>query len=76
MLMSDENNESYEIMRNEDVIVRDIVENEKKETFRQLIFTTSPTEVQSEIKLRLTSKAKIKNSKDIKYITLPTAEKF
>lgn len=76
LLMSDENNETYVLMQNEEIIIRDIVENEKKETFRQLIFKTSPTEVQSEIKLRLTSKAKIKNSKDVNYIQLPTSEKF
>jgi hypothetical protein len=75
MLFSDSRNEMYEVYRGQGFSIRDVVENEKKETFRQLIFHDAPNEVQSEIKLILTSKAKAKNDKE-KYVTLPTIDRY
>jgi hypothetical protein len=49
MLMSDENEQMEIIFENDNLIVRDVVENESKNTLRQLIFRSSPTEIQSEV---------------------------
>lgn len=76
MLFSDSRNEMYEVHRGSGFTIRDVVENEKKETFRQLIFHDAPNEVQSEIKLLLTSKAKAKSDKEKSYVTLPTIERY
>ena len=75
MLFSDSKNENYDIHRGQGFSIRDVVENDKKETFRQLIFHDAPNEVQSEIKLILTSKAKAKADKDT-YTVLPTIERY
>lgn len=75
MLMSNSSNETYDVYRENDFMVRDIVENERKETFRQLIFNEHESETQSEIKLTLTTKAKAKSDPD-RYIILPTIQKY
>jgi spermidine synthase len=76
MNINDEGGETYSILDNSDFIVRDVVENEKKETFRQLIFKSNKKEIQSEVKLLLTSKTKVKNANENEYISLPTCEKY
>jgi hypothetical protein len=75
MLFSDSKNENYEVYRDNNIIIKDMVESEHKETYRQLIFTDAPNEVQSEIKLILTSKSKAKADKDT-YTVLPTVKRF
>jgi hypothetical protein len=74
MLMSDNKKETYELFKNDKYIVRDIVENDNKDTFRQLIFTNNIHEVQSEMKLILVSNKKSKS--DDTLIPLPTNERF
>lgn len=75
MLFSDSKNEQFEIYRDNKVLIKDMEENEKKETFRQLIFFDAPNEVQSEIKLILTTKTKAKNDPDY-YSPVPTISKY
>jgi hypothetical protein len=75
MQFSDSSNESYNIYETNQFLIRDIVENEKKETFRQLIFHNAPNEVQSEIKLILTLKNKAKSDKET-YTILPTIDRY
>ena len=76
MLMSDENEQMEIIFENDNLIVRDVVENESKNTLRQLIFRSSPTEIQSEVKLTLTSRNNIKNDKENKYIPVFTIDRY
>jgi hypothetical protein len=75
MLMSDNKNESYEVYRENSFLVRDIIENEKKETFRQLIFNDHESETQSEVKIFLTTKSKAKSDPE-HYTILPTIQKY
>jgi hypothetical protein len=75
MQFSDSSNETYEVYNTNRFLIRDIVENEKKETFRQLIFHDAPNEVQSEIKLLLSMKNKAKNDTET-YTTLPTIARY
>jgi hypothetical protein len=75
MLMSDNKNESYEVYKENSFMVRDIIENEKKETFRQLIFNEHQSEIQSEVKLVLTTKSKAKSDPE-NYTILPTIQKY
>ena len=76
MLMSDDNEQMEIVYENNDLIVRDVVESETKNNLRQLIFKSSPTEIQSEIKLTLTSRNNIKNDKEKKYIPVFTVDKY
>ena len=76
MLMSDENNEMNTIFTNENLRVVDVVDNERKDILRQLIFLQSPNEIQSEIKISLTSKKNIKNDHENKYHPIFTSEKY
>jgi len=74
-LMSDTKNENHEIYKENSFSIRDIIDDEKKITFRQLIFNEHQSETQSEIKLILTSKPKAKSDPE-NYIILPTIEKY
>ena len=76
MLMSDENNETNRIFTNDSLMVIDVVDNERKDILRQLIFLQSPNEIQSEIKISLTSKTNIKNDHEKKYHPIFTSEKY
>ena len=76
MLMSEENEQIEIIYENNDLIVRDVVENGSKNNLRQLIFKSSPTEIQSEIKLTLTSRNNIKNDKEKKYLPVFTVDRY
>lgn len=71
-------NENIEFTKIEDSkggLVRDCFDLKKKENSRRLIPFLNPNDVQCEIKLTLTSKAKIKQEQD-KYIPLITGEKY
>ena len=72
-LISDSSVEKYDVYRGEGILIRDIVENGTKDMYRQLLFTNNENEIQSEVKLKLSSKVK---AKEDKYIILPTADKF
>jgi hypothetical protein len=74
MLMSDPKSESTKVYGDERITIQDVVESGKKESFRQLIFNDNETEIQSEIKLILTSNSNVKNDKA--YIPLPTINKY
>jgi hypothetical protein len=74
LLLSNPRSEEYEICRENGLVIKDVVENENKDTFRQLVFLDNPNEVQSEVKLILTSKNKVKS--DSNYIGLPTIDKY
>ena len=77
MMINEDNGEYHIIKETSELIIQDVIENKKKETYRQLIFKSSPHEIQCEIKLLLTSKTKIKNDNNlINYIQLPTCSKF
>ena len=76
MLMSDDNEQMEILYENKDLIVRDVVESGTKNNLRQLIFKSSPTEIQSEIKLTLTSRNNIKNDKEKKYIPVFTLDRY
>lgn len=75
MLLSDNKAETHELFSNDKYIVRDFVENENKVTFRQLLFTENPNEIQSEIKLTLSTKAKLKNTAH-NLTSLPTIDRY
>ena len=51
MLMSDENQKKEFVLYGNNFVIIDIVDNEIKDTFRQLLFKARPNEVQTEIKL-------------------------
>jgi hypothetical protein len=74
LLLSNPSSEEYEIYRENGLVIKDVVENENKDTFRQLVFLDNPNEIQSEVKLILTSKNKVKS--DSSYIPLPTLDKY
>ena len=76
MLMSDENQKIESVFIGKQIVVRDIIDNERKDTFRQLLYKARPNEVQTEIKLLLSSQTKIKKEKDLLYIPLETEEKL
>jgi spermidine synthase len=76
MLMGEENNETNNVFINDTLKVVDVVDNEKKDILRQLIFLESPNEIQSEIKISLTSKKNIKNDRENKYHPIYTTEKY
>lgn len=75
MMMSDSKEESTEVYSDEELIIRDSIDQEKKDTYRQLVFTNYKTEVQTEVKLHLTSKTSL-NKEPWKYSSVETAEKF
>ena len=72
-VISDSSVEKYEIYRNNGIVIRDVEESGTKEMYRQLMFQNNENEIQSEVKLKLSSKVK---AKDSGYIVLPTADKF
>ena len=75
MMMTDSKQESTEVFSNDSFIIRDTIDAENKDVFRQLAFKDHNTEVQTEVKLHLTSKTTI--SKDPwKYSIVETAEKY
>ena len=76
MLMSDENQKIESVIIGKQIVVRDIIDNERKDTFRQLLYKARPNEVQTEIKLLLSSQTKIKKEKDLLNIPLETEEKL
>lgn len=76
MLMSEPRNESSLIVyENDKFIIRDTIEAENKDTFRQLVFKENKSEIQTEIKLNLTSKTSI-NKNPENYSPVYTIEKF
>jgi hypothetical protein len=75
MMMSDSKEESTEVFSNEEFSVRDLIDAEKKDTYRQLVFKEYKSEVQTEVKLHLTSKTSI-NKEPEKYSIVETADKF
>ena len=77
MLMSDENQKMSFVYSGNNFIIRDIVDNERKDTFRQLLYKARPNEVQTEIKLILSSMNKIKKEENsFNYIPLFTIERL
>lgn len=68
--------ERMEIFIDDDLIIQDVIENDAKDTFRQIVFKASPDEIQSEIKLKLTSKSNIKSNTDTNYIQLYTESRY
>jgi hypothetical protein len=75
MLMSESRDESVTVFENENIIIRDTVEAEKKDTYRQLVFKENKSEIQTEIKLHLTSKTNL-NKKPEEYSPVSTLDKF
>ena len=77
MLMSDENQKKEFVFYGNNFVIRDIVDNERKDTFRQLLFKTRPNEVQTEIKLILSSLNKIKKEEnEFNYIPLQSVARL
>ena len=77
MLMSDENQKKEFVFYGNNFVIRDIVDNERKDTFRQLLFKARPNEVQTEIKLILSSLNKIKKEEnEFNYIPLQSVERL
>ena len=74
MMMNDENENVDKVYIDNKVLIREIKQNDN--IMRQLIYLNSPHEVQCEIKILLTSKAKINKSGDKKYITVNTIERY
>lgn len=74
VLFLNSNNESSEVYREGDIIIKDWLNKAKKETIRQLSFSSNVGESQSEIKLILTSKTRTKQ--DSSYITVKTEDKY
>ena len=72
-LISDSSVEKYEIYKDDEILIRDIEESGTKDLYRQILFKNNENEIQSEVKLRLSSKIK---AKECNYIILPSAEKF
>lgn len=72
-VISDSSVDKYEIYRGNGIVIRDVEESGTKDMYRQLMFENNENEIQSEVKLKLSSKVKAKESG---YIILPTAEKF
>ena len=75
MLMSESRDESVTVFENENIVIRDTVEAEKKDTYRQLVFKENKSEIQTEIKLHLTSKTNL-NKKPEEYSPVSTLDKF
>lgn len=75
MLMSESREESSTVFENEKIIIKDTVEPEKKDTFRRLIFKENSSEIQTEIKLNLSSKTNIKKNPE-DYSPVFTTDKF
>lgn len=71
--VADSNKETYKVHEETDFVIRDSVEPETHDVFRQLVFKDNPTEIQSEVKLKLSSK---KKAKDDNFTTLPTVDKY
>ena len=77
MLMSDENQKKEFVFYGNNFVIRAIVDNERKDTFRQLLFKARPNEVQTEIKLILSSLNKIKKEEnEFNYIPLQSVERL
>ena len=74
MLMNDEPGEITNVFADDKILIRDVKENEIN--LRQLIFISNPHQIQCEIKTVLTSKTKLKNSKDNNFIPIKTLDKF
>ena len=72
MLMSDEQKDTINVFMDDKLQVRDV--QEKDLSLRQLLFRSSPYQIQCEIKTLLTSKSKIKNDKN--YLPIKTLEKY
>ena len=72
MLMSDEKKDTLNVYMNDQLLIRDV--QEKEISLRQLLFRSSPYQIQCEIKTLLTSKSKIKNDKN--YLPIKTLEKY
>ena len=75
MMMTDSKEETTEVFSTDDFVIRDSIDSEKKDTYRQLVFKDYKSEVQNEVKLHLTSKTSI-NKDPWKYSIVETAEKF
>lgn len=75
MLMSESRDDAVEVYSDNKILIKDVLENEKKDTFRQLRFKDNLSEIQTEIKLNLVSKTKIKTNPE-SYSPLFTEEKF
>lgn len=73
MLMNDENKEMKNVFMTDNLLIRDV--QEKDMSLRQLLFKSSPHQIQCEIKTKLTSKTKINNDKE-SYIPIKTLEKY
>ena len=77
MLMNEEPKEVTNVFADDKVLIRDVKENDIN--LRQLIFISSPHQIQCEIKTLLTSKTKLKKNKDdndSNIITIKTLDKF
>ena len=74
MLMNEEPGEITNVFADDKILIRDVKENEVN--LRQLIFISNPYQIQCEIKTVLTSKTKLKNSKDNNFIPIKTLDKF
>ena len=77
MLMNEEPKEMTNVFADDKLLIRDVKENDI--SLRQLIFISNPYQIQCEIKTLLTSKTKLKNSKDNNeknFIPIKTLPKF
>lgn len=75
MLMNEKREESVDVFQNDKILVRDTIESDKRETFRQLIFRDNPNEIQTEIKLHLVSKTNL-NKNPENYYPVFTSDKY
>jgi hypothetical protein len=74
MLMNEEPREMTNVFSDDKILIRDVKENDIN--LRQLIFKSNPYQVQCEIKTLLTSKTKLKNSKENNFIPIKTLDKY
>jgi len=58
--IADPNKETYNIYQEDDFLIRDSIDSKSHEVYRQLVFKENQSEIQSEVKLRITTKNKLK----------------
>lgn len=74
LMLMNENSENKMLEKIDDFLIKDSSDKLQKDNVRQLVYITNPNEPQAQIKLTLTSKARVKQDKS--YITLKSEEKY
>lgn len=74
LMLMNENSENKMLEKIDDFLIKDSSDKLQKNNVRQLVYITNPNEPQAQIKLTLTSKARVKQDKS--YITLKSEEKY